>query len=281
MVALYAAYRQAEEDGRSAAELLEDPEMRELAQAEVASVREAIARLELELQKALLPRDPDDDRNLFLEIRAGTGGEEAALFAGDLLRMYSRYAERQGWRVEVVSTAGIGAGWLQGSDPARDRLRRFARLKFESGGHRATGSRHRNPGRIHTGVCTVAGCPKPTSLPVEHQYSRPAHRHLPRQRGRWPAYQQDGLRGADHPPADGHRCGVPGRPLATSEQGPGAVGPRRADQDAAARAAGQNGGNAKEPGWQWRPLRENQNLQSPQGRVTITASTSRSTSSMR
>ena len=80
VVALYAAYRQAEEDGRSAAELLEDPEMRELAQAEVASSREAIARLELELQKALLPRDPDDDRNLFLEIRAGTGGEEVALF---------------------------------------------------------------------------------------------------------------------------------------------------------------------------------------------------------
>lgn len=165
VVALYAAYRQAEEDGRSAAELLEDPEMRELAQAEVASSREAIARLELELQKALLPRDPDDDRNLFLEIRAGTGGEEAALFAGDLLRMYSRYAERQGWRVEVVSTAESELGGYKEVILRVIGSGAFARLKFESGGHRV----QRVPvtetqGRIHTSACTVAVMPEADEL---------------------------------------------------------------------------------------------------------------------
>lgn len=165
VVALYAAYRQAEEDGRSAAELLEDPEMRELAQAEVASSREAIARLELELQKALLPRDPDDDRNLFLEIRAGTGGEEAALFAGDLLRMYSRYAERQGWRVEVVSTAESELGGYKEVILRVIGAGAFARLKFESGGHRV----QRVPvtetqGRIHTSACTVAVMPEADEL---------------------------------------------------------------------------------------------------------------------
>lgn len=165
VVALYAAYRQAEEDGRSAAELLEDPEMRELAQAEIASSREAIARLELELQKALLPRDPDDDRNLFLEIRAGTGGEEAALFAGDLLRMYSRYAERQGWRVEVVSTAESELGGYKEVILRVIGAGAFARLKFESGGHRV----QRVPvtetqGRIHTSACTVAVMPEADEL---------------------------------------------------------------------------------------------------------------------
>ena len=165
VVALYAAYRQAEEDGRSAAELLEDPEMRELAQAEIASSREAIARLELELQKALLPRDPDDDRNLFLEIRAGTGGEEAALFAGDLLRMYSRYAERQGWRVEVVSTAESELGGYKEVILRVIGSGAFARLKFESGGHRV----QRVPvtetqGRIHTSACTVAVMPEADEL---------------------------------------------------------------------------------------------------------------------
>ena len=165
VVALYAAYRQAEEDGRSAAELLEDPEMRELAQAEIASSREAITRLELELQKALLPRDPDDDRNLFLEIRAGTGGEEAALFAGDLLRMYSRYAERQGWRVEVVSTAESELGGYKEVILRVIGSGAFARLKFESGGHRV----QRVPvtetqGRIHTSACTVAVMPEADEL---------------------------------------------------------------------------------------------------------------------
>ena len=120
---------------------------------------------QLELQKALLPRDPDDDRNLFLEIRAGTGGEEAALFAGDLLRMYSRYAERQGWRVEVVSTAESELGGYKEVILRVIGAGAFARLKFESGGHRV----QRVPvtetqGRIHTSACTVAVMPEADEL---------------------------------------------------------------------------------------------------------------------
>ncbi|HOY03123.1 MAG TPA: PCRF domain-containing protein, partial [Zoogloea sp.] len=105
VVALYQAYCQAVADEVTAKELIADPEMKELAELELASARETQARIETDLQTALLPRDPNDERNLFLEIRAGTGGDEAALFAGDLLRMYTRYAERQGWRVETMSAS--------------------------------------------------------------------------------------------------------------------------------------------------------------------------------
>ncbi len=165
VVGLYAQYRRAEEDGVTAGEMLADPEMRDLAQAEIAESREAVERLELELQKALLPKDPDDDRNLFLEIRAGTGGEEAALFAGDLLRMYSRYAERRGWRVEIASAAESELGGYKEVILRVIGAGAFARLKFESGGHRV----QRVPvtetqGRIHTSACTVAVMPEADEL---------------------------------------------------------------------------------------------------------------------
>ena len=103
VVALFREYGRAEGDLREAERMLADPELRAFAQEEIAAGQARLPDLALELQKLLLPRDPNDDRNLFLEVRAGTGGEESALFAADLFRMYSRYAERQGWRVEVVS----------------------------------------------------------------------------------------------------------------------------------------------------------------------------------
>src|SRR6185369_2558501 len=96
-------YRRAERDVDEAEGMLSDPDMKDLAEQEIRDGREKIAALELDLQKLLLPRDPNDERNLFLEIRAGTGGDESALFAGDLFRMYTRYAERQRWQVELVS----------------------------------------------------------------------------------------------------------------------------------------------------------------------------------
>ena len=105
VVALYQTWRQAEGELSSAIEMLADPEMKELAEAEVTAVKERLPQIEEELQKLLLPKDAKDDRNVFLELRAGTGGEESALFAGNLFRMYTRYAERQRWQVEVISAS--------------------------------------------------------------------------------------------------------------------------------------------------------------------------------
>ena len=106
----YQAFRQCEADMRSAEELLADPDMRELAQAELEDGKQRLALLELALQKLLLPRDPNDERNIFLEVRAGTGGDESALFAADLFRMYSRFAERNRWQVEIVSASESDLG---------------------------------------------------------------------------------------------------------------------------------------------------------------------------
>ena len=157
VVALYLSFRQAEADCTTAREMLADAEMRELGELELEAGEARIDALEDELQRALLPRDPNDGRNLFLEIRAGTGGDEAALFAGDLLRMYARYAEQHGWRVELVSTSASDLGGYKEVIARVSGSGAFSRLKFESGGHRV----QRVPvtetqGRIHTSACTVA-----------------------------------------------------------------------------------------------------------------------------
>ncbi|MDP2810557.1 MAG: peptide chain release factor 1 [Rhodocyclaceae bacterium] len=163
VVELYAAWRKAEDDQSAARELMSDgdPEMKDLAAEEIALAGHEMARLEDALQRALLPRDPSDERNLFLEIRAGTGGEESALFAGDLLRMYSRYAERQRWKVEVVSASESDLGGYKEVILRIAGQGAYSRLKFESGGHRV----QRVPeteaqGRIHTSACTVAVLPE-------------------------------------------------------------------------------------------------------------------------
>ncbi len=165
VVSLYQAYRQAEADCASAREMLGDPELRELAETEIRAGAARLAELESALQKALLPRDPDDERNLFLEIRAGTGGEEAALFAADLLRMYSRFAERQRWKVEIVSASESELGGYKEVIARIAGHGAYSRLKFESGGHRV----QRVPvtetqGRIHTSACTVAVMPEADEL---------------------------------------------------------------------------------------------------------------------
>ncbi len=166
LVQRFRQYEQRERDLAAAREMLalpdNDSDMAEMAQEEIASAEADITRLHGELQAALLPRDPDDGRNAFLEIRAGTGGDESALFAADLLRMYLRHAERQGWRTEVMSQSMSDLGGYKevvlrivGDDA-------YAHLKFESGGHRV----QRVPttetqGRIHTSACTVAVMPEP------------------------------------------------------------------------------------------------------------------------
>ncbi|TFZ04011.1 peptide chain release factor 1 [Ramlibacter humi] len=155
-------FKQREADLAQARELLDDADMAEMAREEVAALESELPGLEDDLQKLLLPKDPDDVRNTFLEIRAGTGGDESALFAGDLLRMYTKYAERQRWRVEIVSES---EGEVGGYKEVVLRVVGdgvYGKLKFESGGHRV----QRVPtteaqGRIHTSACTVAALPEP------------------------------------------------------------------------------------------------------------------------
>ena len=157
VVALYKAYNESERDVVAAQEMVQDPEMREFAETEIRDSREKMSRIEQELQKQLLPKDPNDERNIFLEVRAGTGGDESALFAADLFRMYSRYAERQGWRVEIISSSPSDLGGYKEIIARIAGQGAYSRLKFESGGHRV----QRVPvtetqGRIHTSACTVA-----------------------------------------------------------------------------------------------------------------------------
>lgn len=154
-------YLSAEEDLKTAEELLSDPEMKEFAQGELTSAKEKIEALEMDLQKLLLPKDVNDDKNIYLEIRAGTGGDESALFSADLFRMYSRYAERMGWQVEVVSTADSDLGGYREIVAKISGNGVYSRLKFESGAHRV----QRVPvtesqGRVHTSACTVAVMPE-------------------------------------------------------------------------------------------------------------------------
>ena len=166
LVDLFLRFRQRESDLTAAAEMLAessaDADMAGMAKEEMQAATTDIGRLEASLQKAMLPRDADDGRNVFLEIRAGTGGDESALFAADLARMYLRYAERRGWRTEILSESGSDLGGYKELVVriAGDAV--YAALKFESGGHRV----QRVPvtetqGRIHTSACTVAALAEP------------------------------------------------------------------------------------------------------------------------
>jgi peptide chain release factor 1 len=170
---LFSQYEKLESEGLAAQQWLNSPppegtstqdwaELAEMAQDDWNRTQTELPRLLARLQTALLPRDPDDDRNAFLEIRAGTGGDESALFAGDLARMYLRFAERQGWRTEVLSENASDLGGYKEIVIRMEGDRVYGQLKFESGGHRvqripATESQ----GRIHTSACTVAVMPEP------------------------------------------------------------------------------------------------------------------------
>ena len=161
LVALYLTYSQAANDIVTAQELLSDPDMKEFAQEEINGAKARMEGLEADLQKMLLPKDPNDERNIFLEIRAGTGGDESALFAGDLLRMYTRFAERNRWQVEMMSASDSEVGGYKEVIVRIAGFGAYSRLKFESGGHRV----QRVPatetqGRIHTSACTVAVMPE-------------------------------------------------------------------------------------------------------------------------
>ena len=155
------AWRRAHADAEAAREMLDDPELGDMAREELRDAERRIASLEQELQQHLVQKDPLDERNIFLEIRAGTGGDEAALFAGDLFRMYARYAERRGWKIEILSASeGEHGGY-------REIIARvigkgaWSRLKFESGAHRVQRvPETESQGRIHTSAATVAILPE-------------------------------------------------------------------------------------------------------------------------
>ena len=157
----YHAYKKNEVNLNEAQSMLSDPEMKEFAQEEIEQCKLKLVTIEDNLQKLLLPKDPSDEKNIFLEIRAGTGGDESALFAGDLFRMYSRYTERQGWKMEIVSSSESEVGGYKEIIIKIIGQGAYSKLKFESGGHRV----QRVPdtetqGRIHTSACTVAILPE-------------------------------------------------------------------------------------------------------------------------
>lgn len=167
VVKCFERYQSRSQDAVDAEEMLQDSDssMREMAQDEFDSARTEIEQLEVELQKLLLPKDPEDRANVFLEIRAGTGGDEAAIFSGNLFRMYSKYAESKKWQVEVLSEReGDHGGYkeiisrISGTDV-------YANLKFESGAHRVQRvPETESQGRVHTSACTVAIMPEPDEV---------------------------------------------------------------------------------------------------------------------
>ncbi|SUD61488.1 peptide chain release factor 1 [Ectopseudomonas oleovorans] len=164
VIATFRELRKVQGDLEGAQALLKDsdPDLREMAELEVDQAKEALVVLEDKLQRMLLPKDPNDGRNVYLEIRAGTGGDEAAIFAGDLFRMYSRYAEKQGWRVEVLSANEGEHGGFKEVIARVEGDNVYAKLKFESGAHRVQRvPETESQGRIHTSACTVAVLPEP------------------------------------------------------------------------------------------------------------------------
>ena len=161
IVVVYRAYEQAQQTIADATEMLSDPDMKELAQEELHAAKADVARLEDELKILLLPKDPNDDKNIFVEIRGGAGGEESALFAADLYRMYTMYADKRGWQTEVMSASETELGGYKEIvfRVAGDKV--YSRLKFESGVHRVQRvPETESQGRVHTSTTTVAVLPE-------------------------------------------------------------------------------------------------------------------------
>lgn len=171
VVDVFRDYRGVEADLEGARELLadgDDPEMKEMAQAEIDELEPRLEALKEKLQVMLLPVDPNDQRGVILEVRAGTGGEEASLFAGELLRMYGRYSESKGWKVSITETSETGLGGINKAVVMIEGDRVYSRLKFESGVHRVQRvPSTESSGRIHTSAATVAVMPEAEEIEVE------------------------------------------------------------------------------------------------------------------
>lgn len=168
IVEKYREYKKTKEQFEEAKEMLNDPELKELAEMEMLAAKEMLPKIEEELKILLIPKDPDDDKNVICEIRAGTGGDEAALFAGTLFRMYSMYAERKHWKIDILNENETGLGGYKEISFMVTGKGVYSRLKFESGGHRV----QRVPdtessGRIHTSAATVAVLPVVEDVEIE------------------------------------------------------------------------------------------------------------------
>ena len=165
VVEQFQLYQQADADEKAALEMQNDPDMKDFAEEEIKNARLRMENMQADLQRLLLPKDPNDDKNIFLEIRAGTGGDESTLFAADLFRMYTRYAERQRWQVEIVSASESDLGGYKEVILRVVGQGAFSKLKFESGGHRVQRvPQTETQGRIHTSACTVAVMPEADAI---------------------------------------------------------------------------------------------------------------------
>ena len=170
VVQLYQQFREITDELEETRQMLkdDDPAIRDMAQQELPDLTERLETTELDLQKLLLPKDPNDERNIFLEIRAGTGGNEAALFSGDLFRMYTRHAEGQKWKVEVLSATEAGMGGYKEVVALIDGDSVFSRFKFEAGAHRVQRvPETESQGRIHSSACTVAVLPEADEVEID------------------------------------------------------------------------------------------------------------------
>ena len=166
----YKEYKKAKESMAEAKEMLEenDEELREMAKMEISELEDKLETYESELKVLLLPKDPNDEKNVILEIRAGTGGEEAALFGANLLRMYMRYAERRGWKTEIMDINDTGLGGVKEAVMLIKGKGAYSRLKYESGAHRVQRvPETESSGRIHTSAATVAVLPEVDDVEVE------------------------------------------------------------------------------------------------------------------
>ena len=195
-----------------------DPEMRAYAQDELTQLEARVKAVEEELKVLLLPKDPNDEKNIILEIRAGTGGDEATLFAAEIFRMYTRYAETQRWKVEVLSSSESSAGGLKEVIAIIEGNRVFSQLKYESGVHRV----QRVPateqqGRVHTSAVTVAVLPEAEDVDIKIEAKDSAHRHVLLLRPRRAIGEHDLLGGAHHAYSDQHGRQLPGRKIADQE----------------------------------------------------------------
>ena len=168
VVETYKAYQKAEQDRSAAEELLHDPDFKDLAQEELEQAKETLERLREELKILLLPKDPNDARNVIMEVRSGVGGEEGALFAHSLLRMYTMYAQAKGWKMEIVSLNETELGGVKECSVLIEGEGAFSRLKFESGVHRVQRvPETESGGRIHTSAATVAVLPEAEDVELE------------------------------------------------------------------------------------------------------------------
>ena len=171
IVAKFREMKKLDRDIAGARELMrenDDPEMRELAEAELPELEEMLRKCEDDLKVLLLPKDPNDEKNVILEVRAGTGGEEACLFAAEVLRMYQRYAEQQGWRFQIADISETGLGGIQKGEAIIEGPRVFSKLKYESGVHRVQRvPQTETSGRIHTSAITVAVLPEAEEVDVK------------------------------------------------------------------------------------------------------------------